>query len=149
MTWRRPGDKPLSEPTMVRLPTHICVTRPQLVNGMIMLHLLLRPKSMVFIPGVLGAASGTELFLEVAGARPAAQCILGRKHGGQEERLRFVYSCWGRCLTNRSSRTVLRWSWQVFLTPLNHPMYWNLGVYHVSIVKTPHLIGTWHHFWCS
>ena len=26
---RRPGDKPLSEPMMVRLPTHICVTRPQ------------------------------------------------------------------------------------------------------------------------
>ena len=33
MAWRRPGDKPLSEPTMVRLPTHICVTRPQWVNN--------------------------------------------------------------------------------------------------------------------
>ena len=29
MTWCRPGDKPLSEPMMVSLPTHICVTRPQ------------------------------------------------------------------------------------------------------------------------
>ena len=29
MAWRRPGDKPLSEPRMVRLPTHIYVTRPQ------------------------------------------------------------------------------------------------------------------------
>ena len=29
MAWCRPGDKPLSEPMMVRLPTHICVTRPQ------------------------------------------------------------------------------------------------------------------------
>ena len=29
MAWRRPGDKPLSEPMMARLPTHICVTRPQ------------------------------------------------------------------------------------------------------------------------
>ena len=29
MAWRRPGDKPLSEPMMVRLLTHICVTRPQ------------------------------------------------------------------------------------------------------------------------
>ena len=28
MAWRRPGDKPLSEPIMVSLPTHICVTRP-------------------------------------------------------------------------------------------------------------------------
>ena len=32
MAWRRPGDKPLSEPMMVRLPTHTCVTRPQWVN---------------------------------------------------------------------------------------------------------------------
>ena len=32
MDWRRSGDKPLSEPMMVRLPTHICVTRPQWVN---------------------------------------------------------------------------------------------------------------------
>ena len=29
MAWRRPGDKPFSEPVMVRLQTHICVTRPQ------------------------------------------------------------------------------------------------------------------------
>ena len=34
MAWRRPGDKPLSEPMMVRLATHICVTRPQWVKGM-------------------------------------------------------------------------------------------------------------------
>ena len=32
MAWRRPGDKPLSESMLVRLPTHICVTRPQWVN---------------------------------------------------------------------------------------------------------------------
>ena len=32
MAWRRPGDKPLSEPMMVNLLTHICVTRPQWVN---------------------------------------------------------------------------------------------------------------------
>ena len=29
MAWRRPGDKPLSEPLMVSLLTYICVTRPQ------------------------------------------------------------------------------------------------------------------------
>ena len=34
MAWRRLGDKPLSEPMMVRLRTHICVTRPQWVNGL-------------------------------------------------------------------------------------------------------------------
>ena len=32
MAWRRPGDMPLSEPMMVSLLTHICVTRPQWVN---------------------------------------------------------------------------------------------------------------------
>ena len=32
MAWRRPGDKPLSEPMMVWLKTHICVTRPQWVK---------------------------------------------------------------------------------------------------------------------
>ena len=33
MAWRRPGDKPLSEAMMTRLPTHLCVTRPQWVNS--------------------------------------------------------------------------------------------------------------------
>ena len=33
MVWRRSGDKPLSEPMLVSLPTYICVTRPQWVKG--------------------------------------------------------------------------------------------------------------------
>ena len=33
MAWCRPVDKPLSEPTMVNLLTHICVTRPQWINS--------------------------------------------------------------------------------------------------------------------
>ena len=33
MAWRRPGDKPLSELMTVGVLTHICVTRPQWVNG--------------------------------------------------------------------------------------------------------------------
>ena len=32
MAWRRSGDKPLSEPMKISLPTHICVTRPQWVK---------------------------------------------------------------------------------------------------------------------
>ena len=32
MAWRRPGDKPLSEPMMVGFTTHICVARPQWVK---------------------------------------------------------------------------------------------------------------------
>ena len=33
MAWYRPGDKPLSEPMMVSLPTHICITWPKWVNS--------------------------------------------------------------------------------------------------------------------
>ena len=33
MAWRRPGDKPLSEPMMVSLLTYICITLPQWVNS--------------------------------------------------------------------------------------------------------------------
>ena len=32
IAWRRPGDKPWSEPMMVSLLTHICVIRPEWVN---------------------------------------------------------------------------------------------------------------------
>ena len=35
MAWRRPGDKSLSEPMMVGLTTHICVTRPQWVKPLV------------------------------------------------------------------------------------------------------------------
>ena len=34
MAWRRPGDKPLPEPMVVSLPMHICIDRPQWVNGL-------------------------------------------------------------------------------------------------------------------
>ena len=33
MAWHWPGNKPLSEPMMVSLLTHICITRPQWVKG--------------------------------------------------------------------------------------------------------------------
>ena len=33
MAWRLLGDKPLSEPMMVSLLTHLCVTQPQWVNN--------------------------------------------------------------------------------------------------------------------
>ena len=49
VAWRRPGDKPLSEPMMVSLLTHICVTRPQWVNyyesdACNLMHYLPRPE---------------------------------------------------------------------------------------------------------
>ena len=42
MAWRRPGDKPLSEPMMIISLTHICVTRPQWVNFRSMCEIVLR-----------------------------------------------------------------------------------------------------------
>ena len=39
MAWHRSGDKPLSEPMMVSLPTHICVTQPQWVKDIKILQL--------------------------------------------------------------------------------------------------------------
>ena len=41
MAWRQPGDKPLSEPMMVSLLTHICVTQPRwvkLISMMVQVH---------------------------------------------------------------------------------------------------------------
>ena len=43
MAWRRPGDKPLSEPVMVSLLTHICVTRLQWVKPPLKLAQELHP----------------------------------------------------------------------------------------------------------
>ena len=45
MAWRRSGDKPLSEPMMVSLLTHICVTRPQWVNPGFVFAKCLKPVS--------------------------------------------------------------------------------------------------------
>ena len=36
MAWHQPGDKSLSEPMLVRLLAHICVTQPQRVNWYLM-----------------------------------------------------------------------------------------------------------------
>ena len=40
MAWRWPGDKPLSEPMKIGLLTHICITWPQWVKGMVMIKFL-------------------------------------------------------------------------------------------------------------
>ena len=39
MAWRRPGDKPLSEPIMISLLAHIWVIRPQWVNMYIYIYI--------------------------------------------------------------------------------------------------------------
>ena len=51
MAWRRPGDKPLSEPLTVRLPTHICTTRPQWVKYVttVLCHLSTVPEQILML----------------------------------------------------------------------------------------------------
>ena len=46
MAWRLPGDNTLSEPMMVRLQTHICVTRPQWVNAERVLAVTATPETL-------------------------------------------------------------------------------------------------------
>ena len=54
MAWRWSGDKPLSEPMLIILPTHICVTRPQWVNHHFsnITHPLAHPRSRGRVMGV-------------------------------------------------------------------------------------------------
>ena len=52
MAWRRPGDKPLSEPMMVRLPTHICVTRPHWVKKLSLIYSIHTIHSFSFVSPV-------------------------------------------------------------------------------------------------
>ena len=49
MAWRRPGDKPLTEPMMVSLLTHICVIRHQLFCYVIILYVITRSEPFVVL----------------------------------------------------------------------------------------------------
>ena len=52
MAWRRPGDKPLSEPMRVCLLTHICTTQPHFVNVQ-REHAMRKPASHISICALL------------------------------------------------------------------------------------------------
>ena len=67
MAWRRLGDKPLSEPMMDSLPTHICVTRPQWVNTS-------GTETEIFQASQVNAIAADALALCIA--RPSAAMIL-------------------------------------------------------------------------
>ena len=58
MVWRRPGAKPFSEPMMVSLLTHICVSRPQWVHS-------LRPSDAIWCLGTWGHFKNTYELLNV------------------------------------------------------------------------------------
>ena len=80
MAWRRSGDKPLSEPMMVSLPTHICVTRPQWVNKQeqcIVIHAGYKQWNFPYQIKHFYLKSGPEYFLLICGG--------------------IRYLCYGRC----------------------------------------------------
>ena len=52
MAWHRSGDKPLFEPVMESLLTHICVTRPQWVNFTPGILLYIHSTRCIVLPGV-------------------------------------------------------------------------------------------------
>ena len=66
MAWRRPGDKSFSEPMMVSLLTHICVTRPQWVNDVIMTMELPTPFKIVILESRTGSISMCQWYPGVA-----------------------------------------------------------------------------------
>ena len=71
MAWRPPGDKPLSEPMMVRLLTHMCVTRPEWVNT--------SSDSPLYVVDLNIAITVAADGLAPDGARPSAGTVLTTK----------------------------------------------------------------------
>ena len=77
MAWRRPGDKPLSEPMMDSLPTRICVTRPQWVKCLLLWAAVLRLPNLCPItqqPPNATVASLMKLFCQVLVKRHQISC---------------------------------------------------------------------------
>ena len=58
MAWRRPGDKPLSEPMMIISLTHICVTRPQWVKPQLIQNKSDKPNGTTYDMGVRVSPGG-------------------------------------------------------------------------------------------
>ena len=68
MAWRRSGDKPLSEPMMIRLLTHICVTRPQWVN--------MSPLSVAYMHQLTGSSLVQVMACCLFGTKPLPEPML-------------------------------------------------------------------------
>ena len=112
MAWRRPGDKPLSEPMMVSFPTHICVTRPRWVtvypkkyaHGFVVLCFVVVMQSFimnsheVFIHIHQGCFAGTGAIVRLPqcqwskpdGYGKISQCITTTKHSKAKTVCKFL-----------------------------------------------------------
>ena len=77
MAWRRPGDKPLSEPMMFSFPTHICVARPQWVKlfqlspmrSINIIRWLVRAGILLWLASALWVATGLVLLVKLPSVR--------------------------------------------------------------------------------
>ena len=67
MAWHRSGDKPLSEPMMVSLLMHICVTRPQWVNSLRPSDANMRHQPMPSLVQIMGCRRPGILLIEPLG----------------------------------------------------------------------------------
>ena len=83
MAWRRPGDKPLSEPMLVCLLTHICVTRPQWDT--------VYPKKYAHGFVVLCFVVVMQSFIMNIGYGKISQCITTTKHSKAKSVCIFLY----------------------------------------------------------
>ena len=72
MAWRRPGDKPLSEPMIFNLLTHICVTRHQWVNA--------SPPNAAYMRQCIGSVLIQIMACCLFGARPLPDPVLVYYH---------------------------------------------------------------------
>ena len=98
MAWRRPGDKPLFEPMMVSLLTHICITRPQWILNYSPLYLIFNaPANAAYVHGArVSALPGSP---EKHGRWPRCRAITG--HPGPMSSLDGRPRITGRCLTRQ------------------------------------------------
>ena len=95
MAWRRPGDEPLSEPMMVRLPTHICVTRPQWVNSMsIIIDSTTRAILGPWTTRIKTALLGDENI--IFGKATLSQLIIMQRHGNSFR----IIGTWGKSMSH-------------------------------------------------
>ena len=69
MTWRRPGNKPLSEPMMVSSIMHICITWPQGVNS--------SPPSATYMRQWIRSVLIQIMACRLFGAKPLSEPMLG------------------------------------------------------------------------
>ena len=117
MAWHRPGDKPLSEPMMVILLRHICVTWPQWVNsffagicGCHFKYLILIQNSVI---DYMTISSGIALWWMPQGHIDDKSILLQVMAWCRQATSHFLSQCW------RGSKSPLDVTRPQWVTPIN------------------------------